>query len=123
MGLLSWRKSGGITKKRRAPKLPALYNDNHKRQKTAPQPHVPDQDCQDTEQKQYASAQPISAKKPSSILKKIVTLPVKTLFSRRGADVHDSTGLDEAVAYYVAASLNADDQWSGPYGVARHMWG
>ena len=123
MGLLSWRKSGGISKRRRATRLPAVYINDHKRQKTASQPSVPDQDCQDTEHKQCASAEPLPASKPPSILKKIVTMPVKTLFSRRGAEVHDSTGLDEAVAYYVSARLSAEDQWSGPYGVARHMWG
>lgn len=39
-------------------------------------------------------------------LKKLVSLPCKRLFARSGAEVHDSSGLDSAVALYLYAAAN-----------------
>lgn len=54
-------------------------------------------------------------------------MPFKALFSRSGAEVHDSSGLDEAVAYYVSASLTVEDRfWAGSQGQAlraQGLWG
>lgn len=51
-------------------------------------------------------------------------MPFKALFSRRGAAVHDSAGLDEAVAYYVSASLQAENRlWAHSLVQAQQLWG
>lgn len=65
-----------------------------------------------------------SAKKSTSILKKVLTMPFKALFSRSGAEVHDSAGLDEAVAYYVSASLQTENRlWAHSQVQAQQLWG
>lgn len=63
-------------------------------------------------------------KKPQSVLKKLVTFPIKALFSRSGAEIHDSTGLEQAVAYYVSATLDGQESlWrpGGHPGLASHV--
>ena len=67
-----------------------------------------------------------SARRPTSIWKKVVTMPFKALFSRRGAEVHDSAGLDEAVAYYVSSRLQAENRFwaaAGSQGHVQALWG
>lgn len=39
-----------------------------------------------------------------SWFKKIASVPCKRLFARAGAEVHDSAGLDEAIAMYLRAA-------------------
>ena len=102
-----------------------------KRHLAEPQPYDP-QDCsqnpyasQMKRQRRAEAQQPRkSARRPPSILKKVVTMPFKALFFRRGAEVHDSAGLDEAVAYYVSSSLQAENRfWAGFQGQAQQLWG
>ncbi|KAL3156783.1 hypothetical protein ABBQ38_001054 [Trebouxia sp. C0009 RCD-2024] len=122
--VLFWRKPGHLSDKTGESNTDPICVD--KRHMAAPQMDHSIQACHsvsglDTEnQQQHAEAhQPCK-----SVFKKIMTMPLKTLFSRRGAEVHDSAGLNEAVAYYVSASLRAEDRfWAGQQGQARHMWG
>ena len=130
MTLLSWRKSGGISKKRKGTKSRAVYVNDHKQQVAEPQLPTPVKHFQPAQQQQHAEqqqgawAKPLPASKPSSTFRKIITMPVKALFARRGAEVHDSAGLDEAVAYYVSATLHSEDGfWSGHQDQAQHLWG
>ena len=122
--VLFWRKPAHLSdKKGRSDTVPAWIDRRHT---AAPQMDSSVEACHsvpglDTDNgPQHADAhQPCK-----SVFKKIVTMPFKALFSRRGAEVHDSAGLNEAVAYYVSASLHAEDGfWAGQQGQARRMWG
>ncbi|KAL3132546.1 hypothetical protein ABBQ32_009086 [Trebouxia sp. C0010 RCD-2024] len=122
--VLFWRKPEHLSdKKGRSETVPVCVDTRH-----VATPHTDNsvQVChpipgRDTESgQQHAEAHQPCA----SVIMKIVTMPFKTLISRRGAEVHDSAGLNEAVAYYVSASLRAEDRfWAGQHGQARHMWG
>lgn len=126
MTVLFWRKPGRISEKKgKSEIIPIWVNRRHLptshagNTKHACQP-VPSLDTE-------TGQQPGEAHQPcTTVFKKIVTMPFKALFIRRGAEVHDSAGLNEAVAYYVSATLDAEDRfWGGRQGQARHnaMWG
>ena len=71
-----------------------------------------------------AEAQWLPTKK-QSVLRRLLTFPLKALCTRSGAEVHDSAGLEQAVAYYVSATLHGEDSlWpaGAPHDPARHMW-
>ncbi len=130
MKLSSWRKAGRICKKKQTKQAHAVCPEDS-------QLPLPQQQLAQTEQsdlsfikdcypqgKGAAEAQWLPTKK-LSVLKRLVTFPLKALCTRSGAEVHDSTGLEQAVAYYVSATLHGEDSlWpaGGPHDPARHMW-
>ena len=106
----------------------------NKRQLTKPEPPSSQQSSQptcrlQTESRRHAEAQEPRkhAGKSTALLKNVVTMPFKALISQRGAEVHDSSGLDKAIAYYVSASLKAENRfWAGSQGQAlraQGLWG
>lgn len=141
MRILTWRKNGRISKKKGAKKEQAncvndIEVDTNEQQ---PPKKVLTEKTVSTSQLLYSSPQhlkgwctehPLRAEEPPakhsrSLFKKIVSLPFKALCTRAGAEVHDSAGLDQAVAYYVSATLHGEENlWSvGVSDHARYMLG
>ncbi len=130
MKMSSWRKAGRICKRKQTKQAHAVCPEDN--QLSLPKDQFPQiehsdlsfvKDCY-SQGKGAAEPQRLPTKK-QSVLKRLVTFPLKALCSRSGAEVHDSAGLEEAVAYYVSATLHGvDSLWpaGGPHNPARHMW-
>lgn len=129
MKLASWRKAGRICKAKQHKKAHATYTAGNEcpMAKQLAQTGQRDPSCARDHVEQVggaAEAHSSPLQKPQSVLKKLVTFPLKALFSRSGAEIHDSAGLDQAVAYYVSATLDGQDSlWrpGGYPGLASHM--
>ncbi|DBA96542.1 TPA: hypothetical protein ACH3X1_015414 [Trebouxia sp. C0004] len=129
MKLSSWPKAGHICKKKQTKQAHAVCHKGS--QLSSPKQQLPKTEqsdlsfCKDcySQGKGAAEAQCLLPKTPS-FLKRLVTFPLKALCTRSGAEVHDSAGLEQAVAYYVSATLHGEDSlWPGePHDPARHMW-
>ena len=78
----------------------------------------------DTEWKIALESEVPSPVKPQSAVKKLLSFPFKKLCARGGAEVHDSTGLDQAIAYYVSNNLQQARLWqpADPYAHASQAW-
>lgn len=130
MKLSSWRKAGRICKKKQkeqvhavCPKGSQLSLAEQQLAQTEQSDLSFNKDCH-PQGKGAAEAQWLPTKK-ISVFKRLATFPLKALCTRSGAEVHDSAGLEQAVAYYVSATLHGEDSlWpaGGPIDPARHMW-
>ena len=78
-------------------------------------------DCKD----EATSDTPPPVRAPQSAFKRLLSYPVKYLCTRAGAEVHDSAGLHEAVAYYMSGTLPRETRlWhpAGQYPQASEAW-
>ena len=124
-----WPKSGRVTKRRGATQTQRQHElkflasqTSDSRSKVLP---LSEQCSLTCTTQNAASNTSTAARNPQSAFKKLLSFPVKYLCSRAGAEVHDSAGLHEAVAYYMSGTLPRETRlWqpAGQYPQASQAW-